>query len=56
MPVLLGCLERRRQLRPAIQSVGAFAGFDLFERLDQVVALRLGEPRQCGLLGFQAKT
>jgi hypothetical protein len=54
--VLLGRLERGRQLRPALESIGALAGFDLIERLQQVIAFSLSEPGECLLLGLQAKT
>jgi hypothetical protein len=54
--VLLRCFERRRKLRPAFQGISALAGFNFLEGLNEVKALGVREPRQRGLLRFQAKT
>jgi hypothetical protein len=54
--VLLRFLERRRQLWPTIERIGALAGLNLFEGLDQVVAFGLREACQSRLLGLQTKT
>jgi hypothetical protein len=52
--VLLGQLHRCGQLRPLFQRIGAFAGLDLAEDLDQIVALGLGEGGNRRLLGVEA--
>ena len=49
--VLLGQLHRCGQLGPLFQRIGAFAGLDLAEDLDQIVALGLGEGGNRRLLG-----
>ena len=51
---LLGQLHGGGQLRALLQRVGAFAGLDLAEALDQIVALGLGERSDRGLLGIEA--
>ena len=48
-------LEGGRQLRPAVERVGALAGLDLLEGLDQAVTLGLGEPSERRLLRFKTK-
>ena len=48
--------RERRELRPAIESVGAFARLDLRERLKKSEALSLGEARERGLLRFEPET
>ena len=51
----LAALERGGELRPAVERVGALAGLDLGEGLDQVEALGLGEAGERGLLRLEAK-
>jgi hypothetical protein len=51
---LPGGLERGGKLRPAIERIGALAGFDLFERLGKVIALSNSEPLQGGQLRLKA--
>ena len=41
-----GLGERRRQLRPAVERVAAFASLDLDEFRDDLVTLAVCEPRQ----------
>ena len=52
--VLLGQLHRGGQLRPLLERIGAFAGLDLAEGLDQIVTLGLGEGGNRRLLGVEA--
>jgi hypothetical protein len=55
LPCLPGC-QCRGKLWSPVQSVGALAGLDLGELGDQLVTLGLGEPGDCGALGFDPET
>ena len=52
---LPGCGQGRRELRPAVERVSARPGLDLGERLQEVVALGLGEAGERGLLRLEAR-
>ena len=52
---LLGRLQRRLQLRPALQCIGSFAGLDLSEFGDDLEALGLGERLSRPRAGLQPK-
>jgi len=51
--VLPGDLQRRGELRPTIEGVRSFAGFDFLEGLDQPIAFRLRKPSKRRLLRLE---
>ena len=52
----LGGVQRRSELRATVERVGAFAGLDLGEGLQEVESLGFGETGERGLLRFEAET
>jgi hypothetical protein len=46
---LLRCFQRRGKLRPPIERIGTFSGFNLLERLNEIKPLSLGEPSERGM-------